>query len=133
MRNRRLTGPVAGIVILGFALVACGPPEEPGAASEAAGTSVPDDAAATVTLSDFAFDPTEITVSVGDTVAFVNEDDAGHTVTNGEGGAPAADAVFDEPVSAGQTVVITFDEAGTFPVTCTIHPDMQMTVIVEGS
>jgi plastocyanin len=133
MRSHRLTGRLAGILILGFALVACGPPEDPGAASEAAATSVPDDADATVTLSDFAFDPTEITVSVGDTVAFVNEDDAGHTITNGESGAPAADAVFDEPVSAGQTVVITFDEAGTFPVTCTIHPDMQMTVVVEGS
>lgn len=133
MRSRRIPARIAGVALLGIALVACGPPEDPGAASEAAGTSAPDDAAATVTLSDFAFDPTEITVSVGDTVAFVNEDDAGHTVTNGEGGAPAADAVFDEPVSAGQTVVITFDEAGTFPVTCTIHPDMQMTVIVEGS
>ena len=133
MSNRRLTARIAGVVLLGTALMACGPPEDPGAASEAAATGAPDDAAGTVTLSDFAFDPTESTVSVGDTVAFVNEDDAGHTITNGENGAPAAEAVFDEPVSAGQTVVITFDEAGSFPVTCTIHPDMQMTVIVEGS
>ena len=41
--------------------------------------------------------------------------------------------MFDEPLSAGQTVVITFDEVGTFPVTCTVHTDMQMTVIVEES
>ena len=133
MRNRRLTAGLASVVLLGLALVGCGPPEEGGAASEAAATNVPEDADATVTLRDFAFEPAEITVAAGDTVAFVNADDAGHTVTNGEGGAAAAEAVFDEPVSAGQTVVITFEEAGTFPVTCTIHPDMQMTVIVEES
>jgi len=121
------------MVLLGTALAACGPPEDPGAASESAATDIPADADATVTVRDFAFDPEEITVSVGDTVAFVNEDGAGHTVTNGENGTPDADAVFDEPLSAGQTVVITFDEAGTFPVTCTVHTDMQMTVIVEES
>jgi plastocyanin len=133
MTARRSAARVAALVLLGTTMVACGPPEDPGAASEAPATNVPADADATVTVRDFAFDPEEITVSVGDTVAFVNEDDAGHTVTNGENGAPEADAVFDEPLSAGQTVVITFEEAGTFPVTCTVHTDMQMTVIVEES
>jgi plastocyanin len=29
-------------------------------------------------------------------------------------------------------VEITFDEAGTFDVTCLFHPQMNMTVVVEG-
>ena len=62
-------------MLLGTALVACGPPEEPGGASESAATNVPADADVTVTVRDFAFDPEEITVAVGDTVAFVNEDE----------------------------------------------------------
>ncbi len=29
-------------------------------------------------------------------------------------------------------VVVTFDEAGTFNITCKIHPTMNMTITVEG-
>ena len=84
-----------------------------------------------VVVEDHAFHPEELTVAEGTTVTWVNEDDLGHTVTHGEGGAPEPEHLFDEALSAGQTVTYTFDEAGSYPVTCKVHKDMQMTVIVE--
>ncbi len=84
-----------------------------------------------VDLVNFAFDPTEITVSVGDTVRFVNGDTAAHTVTEGTNGSAADDARFDEQVAAGESVEITFDEAGDYDVTCLFHANMNMVVHVE--
>jgi plastocyanin len=85
----------------------------------------------TVNLTGFAFDPAEITVSVGDTVTFVNEDSARHTVTEGTDGNAADGARFDEQINAGESVEITFDEAGDIDVTCLFHSQMNMVVHVE--
>jgi plastocyanin len=85
----------------------------------------------TVNLTGFAFDPAEITVSVGDTVTFVNEDSAPHTVTEGTDGNAADGARFDEQLSAGDSVEITFDEAGDVNITCLFHSQMNMVVHVE--
>ena len=73
----------------------------------------------------------DITVAAGTTVTFQNDDGFEHSVTNGTNGTPADDAAFDEDVAGGESVEITFDEAGTFDVTCRYHPSMQMTVTVE--
>ncbi len=99
-------------------------------ASAAAGQS----AAATdstVMLMSFAFAPTTLTVPVGTTVSFVNMDPTEHTVTNGKDGKAVANPAFDKKVNSGDTVTVTFDKAGTFNVTCTIHPSMNMTVTVQ--
>lgn len=95
----------------------------------------------TVTLVGFAFtaddadtsgDVPTLTIPAGTTVMFVNEDSAPHTATHGSDGTPAADAAFDIDLpDSGSSGSHTFDEAGTFDVTCTIHPDMNMTIIVE--
>jgi len=93
--------------------------------------SAPAEADEEVVVRDASFQTEELTISVGTTVTWVNEDEMGHTVTHGEGGAPDPEALFDESLSAGQTVTYTFEEAGSYPVTCKVHPDMQMTVVVE--
>jgi plastocyanin len=85
----------------------------------------------TVVISNLSFGD-DITVAAGTTVTFQNDDDTEHSVTNGTDGTPADNAVFDEDVEAGESVEVTFDEAGTFDVTCRYHPTMQMTVTVEG-
>lgn len=85
-----------------------------------------------VTTPGVSFSPGEITVSAGTTVRFTNPSDFPHTVTNGTGGRPAADAAFDEPLGPGASITITFDEPGTYEVTCKFHPEMQMRVVVEG-
>ena len=86
----------------------------------------------TVVLEDFAFEPAELTVAAGDTVVFENRDQAPHTATHGEQGAPADDPLFDIDLpAADDSGEYTFEEAGDVPVTCKIHPDMNMTITVE--
>jgi plastocyanin len=76
------------------------------------------------------FSQQELTVSVGDTVTFENDSTIPHTVTEGQDGDAAADAQFDEEVPPGESVEITFEEAGDVNVTCKIHPEMNMVVHV---
>ncbi len=85
-----------------------------------------------VTLTDFAFSEGEITIATGDTVTFVNDGSAPHTATEGADGVAADDPFFNEQLAPGADVEVTFDEAGTYEVTCLLHPQMNMTIVVEG-
>lgn len=79
----------------------------------------------TVAMSGFAFDPATVTVEVGDSVTWENQDGVGHTATGSAG-------AFDTgTVSGGQSATVTFDTAGTFAYVCSIHPTMQGSVVVE--
>lgn len=80
-----------------------------------------------VTLHSRSFGPAEITVALGD-VTFTNTDGFPHTVTEGENGAAAAGARFDEVIGVGATIVITFAEAGDYQITCHFHPLMHLLV-----
>jgi len=79
-----------------------------------------------VAVQNFAYNPASITVQVGDSVTWTNQDAVPHTVT-------ADDGSFDQPLNAsGGVATITFTKAGTFTYHCTIHPSMHGTVVVEG-
>ncbi len=104
---------------------------ESAAASEAAEPSEAAGAEETVRLAQFAFDPEELTIAVGTTVNFVNADSAAHTVTEGTDGTAVADPIIDEELEQGGSTSYTFDEAGTYDITCKIHPSMQLTITVE--
>lgn len=78
------------------------------------------------------FDPTELTISAGTTVLFLNADSYTHTVTEGTGGQAVDDPIVDREIAENRTVRVTFDEPGTYDITCKIHPSMQLTVTVEG-
>jgi plastocyanin len=68
--------------------------------------------------------PASITVNVGGTVTWINEDRE-HTVT-------ATDRSWDSGIfDVGENFTRSFDTAGTYPYFCIIHPDMQGTVIVS--
>ena len=84
-----------------------------------------------VDVQDFQFQPDTLTVPVGTTVVFQNSDSAPHTATHGEDGAPADDAAFDINLEPGRSGEFTFSETGTYPTTCRIHPEMNMTITVE--
>ena len=149
-----MTRPASRLIVvvasLGLVLAACGgggdasdtpaastaSTSSPTASAAASQTSSPteDDASASdVLLGDMSFSPGEMTVSAGTTVTFTNDSSFPHTVTHGTGGRPAADAAFDEAIGPdGGTVEITFDEPGTYDITCKLHPSMQMRVVVEG-
>ena len=78
---------------------------------------------AAVAIAAFAFDPTALSVPVGTTVTWTNNDPTAHTVT-GEG----FDTGALEQSAAG---AVMFDTAGTFDYFCAIHPTMQGRVVVE--
>jgi plastocyanin len=79
---------------------------------------------------DECFIPSSITVSVGTTVTWTNDDSAAHTVTSGQDA--TFDGIFDSSLfMAGRTFSYTFEDAGTYPYFCFVHPWMKGTVTVE--
>ena len=105
---------------------------ESAAASEAAEPSEAAAAEETVRLSQFAFDPEELTFAAGTDVSFVNADSAAHTVTEGSDGTAVDDPIIDEELQQNGSSSLVFDEPGTYDITCRFHPSMQMTITVEG-
>ncbi len=85
-----------------------------------------DDNALKVSIIDFAFKKSEMTIPLGTTVRWTNNDNATHTVTSDNGkfdsGNLAQDATF----------TYTFNKTGTFNYHCELHPDMKGTIIVKG-
>jgi plastocyanin len=78
-----------------------------------------------VTMEGFAFKPAEITIVVGTTVTWHNEDSAIHTVTD-------RNKLFESGnLSRGNTFSYTFEQKGTFEYYCITHPYMNGKVIVE--
>jgi len=76
------------------------------------------------------FIPFEVTVNVGDTVTWSNDDTAAHTVTAGSA-ADGPSGVFDSSLfMAATTFSHTFEEEGEFPYFCMVHPWMEGMVIV---
>ncbi len=86
-------------------------------------------------LTDTAFQPNPVEVSVGDTVTWTNGDTQPHTVVSGQNGTP--DGKFDSSPNfnpllvPGQTFSHTFTEAGQYPYYCALHPNMVGTVSVS--
>jgi plastocyanin len=78
------------------------------------------------------FDPSELTITAGTTVLFLNADSYTHTVTEGTGGQAVDDPIVDREIAENRSVRVTFDEPGTYDITCEIHPSMQLTITVEG-
>ena len=84
-------------------------------------------ASQTVSIRDFAFAPSSVTVNVGDRVTWRNTGDEPHTAT-------ARDGSFDTGnLTSGQSGSATFNRAGTFSYFCKPHPFMTGTVRVTGA
>ncbi len=78
-----------------------------------------------VTISNFTFSPQTLTVAVGTTVTWVNQDDTAHTVTS-------ADKKFaSQALDTGDTFSFKFTTPGTYSYFCTLHPQMVGKIIVK--
>lgn len=91
--------------------------------------SVPDSATKQVFLQGFAFAPSDLTITAGTEIVWLNQDGAPHNVTFVDGSAASENFFRDE------TYVMTFPEPGVYEIYCTLHgsPDgsgMAMTVTV---
>ena len=74
--------------------------------------------------------PYEVSVPVGGTVFWNNEDTAAHTVTSGTPNA-GPDGVFDSSLfMSGDTFEFTFEEPGEYDYFCMVHPWMVGKVLV---
>lgn len=73
------------------------------------------------------FDIKEMTIKVGDSVSFKNNDPFFHNVFS------LSDAKFFDLGSyeKGQAKSVVFDETGVVEIECAIHPSMQMKITVE--
>ncbi len=133
-RRAAMVAAVAVITVtLSVLVAACGN----GGSSDTTATTAPSSGSSTTTpansggseveviMTNRSYDPETVTIKVGDTVMWVNEDAPQHDVVadNGE----FKSDLFDK----GQTFSFTFTQAGTYPYHCSIHPGMTGTVIVE--
>lgn len=79
----------------------------------------------TVTISNFAFGPAEVTISVGDTVTFVNGDDTIHSVVADDG------SFHSDGLDTNDKITMTFTKAGKIAYHCGLHPFMKGDILVQ--
>jgi plastocyanin len=79
-----------------------------------------------VKIDNFSFGPTTLTVPVGATVTWINQDDVPHTIVSSEG------KILKSPVlDTDEKFSFTFTKAGTYPYYCSVHPRMVAKVVVQ--
>jgi plastocyanin len=134
-RIRRLGPPVLAAValaVLALAILGCSssttttaaPPSSAGSATTGA-SGGGSGTATEVAMQSIAFSPQTVTIKAGGTVTWTNQDSVEHDVT-------AADGSFkSSTMSNGGTFSHTFAQAGTYEYSCTLHPGMTGTVIVQ--
>jgi plastocyanin len=105
-------------------LVGCGGSSD--SSSGSASTAASAGGAEAVTIHDYTYKPAAITVPVGATVKFTNQDSTPHTATaKGAGGFESG------PIEPGKTGTIKLEKAGAFTYYCVFHPFMKGTITVE--
>jgi plastocyanin len=147
--TRLRTALLPAFLVISLVLAACGSDATSSSAGEAASTpstaaseteaasaseqpSASETAETRVRIRNSAYDPTELTVPAGTEVTFLNADGFEHTVTEGTDGEAVDDPIVDEEIEQNGSVSVTFDESGTYNITCKIHSSMNMTITVEG-
>jgi plastocyanin len=110
---------LATLVVTVFALLTPVDKHAHAAGQGQAGTSV------TVKIDNFSFGPAALTVPVGTTVTWTNQDDIPHTVVS-------TDGVFkSKALDTDDKFSFVFSKPGTYSYFCSIHPKMTGQVIVQ--
>jgi plastocyanin len=73
------------------------------------------------TIQGNAYDPNAVGLTVGQAVTFTNADGVGHTVTLDDGKCDTG------TIAGGASATLQFNEAGSYPFHCEIHPTMKGT------
>ena len=77
-----------------------------------------------VTIDNFTFTPAELTLKVGDTVTWTNQDDIPHTVVS-------AGKFRSKALDTNDSFAFTFTAAGDYRYFCSLHPHMTGMIKVE--
>ena len=78
-----------------------------------------------VKIDNFSFTPATLTVPVGATVTWVNNDDIPHNIVSSE------QKFKSKPLDTGDKFSFTFSDAGTYQYFCGLHPKMVGKIVVE--
>ena len=125
MRHARLAALILPAML---ALAACSGSSSPAASaapSVAPSVAPPDATGSAVSIASFKFEPATLTISVGTTVTWTNNDSASHTVTADDGSFKSG------TLGKGGTFSQTFATAGTFAYHCNFHSSMTGTITVQ--
>ncbi len=79
----------------------------------------------TITITNFAFSPSTMTIAAGDTVNFVNGDDTIHSVIADDG------SFHSDGLDTNDKFSFTFAKAGKFDYHCGLHPFMKGEIVVQ--
>ena len=89
------------------------------------GAAMEDKPTAQVKIDNFVFSPNPLTVPVGSTIRWTNQDDIPHNVVS-------EDKSFKSKVlDTDETFTYTFTKPGTYTYFCSIHPKMTGKVVVQ--
>lgn len=121
--NKVLLGGVVVIIIIAVIVLVGGkniynapPNATPNPTSEA---TTPN----SIIIQNFSFNPQTLTVKVGDTVTWTNNDSAVHNIKSSSFNSTG--------LNTNDTFKFTFNTPGTFSYNCGIHPSMTGTIIVK--
>ena len=76
-----------------------------------------------ISIKDFAFNPSNLTVSVGATVKWTNDDSAPHSITS--------ENFKSGTLNNGDSYEFRFATPGIYDYSCSIHPSMKGTILVK--
>lgn len=79
-----------------------------------------------ITIMNFAFSPDMLTIKVGDSVTWTNQDSVTHQIISDSGAELSSD-----PLAKNTEYSRTFNVAGTYTYHCAIHPSMKGTIVVQ--
>ena len=95
-------------------------------------SSGPDgDDVTTVTMNSSTFSPSDVTISVGESVRWVNGQAIAHTITPANPQQAGVWAAQNVPATTGFAFQARMNTAGTFNYSCTLHAGMTGRVIVQ--
>jgi plastocyanin len=84
---------------------------------------------AEISIENFSFTPTALTVAPGTTVTWVNNDEEPHNIVNADAGQPRL--FRSQGLDGGDKYTFVFDKAGTYKYICSVHPRMEGTIVVK--
>ena len=112
--TRKLCVTIA-LTVAAFTAAAC----FPAGSAQAADTEV--------LIDQFTFTPQRVTVKVGTTVTWSNEDDVPHTI------ASSSKLFKSKPLDTRDKFSFTFTTPGTYEYFCSLHPHMTGAIVVEAA
>ncbi len=78
-----------------------------------------------ITIENFAYVPSDVTIAPGTKVTWINKDEAPHTATSN-------DKTFNSGgLDTGDKFSFVFNDKGEYPYICTLHPQMKATIKVK--